>query len=369
MQTNNLKKISYLFCLILITGCGLFKKAPEFEGIAISPNKEKIIQLYSVYHITSYSKGGGLERSTGYKKYYLDLYDAKTGKKYNDKSIEVENGGPLKYMTETTFLLTSYNSEKNRSELKIYDFKGNMKFDAEALKNINGGLLFDYSLHYTVRENKRGYTVEGDDGRIYQLDDESGKAEKLNEDDLIKNVRRDHFKPIHSFYNDSLNYRLEGKQRNRLYLRVQHERDSFQLFKSSFGERKFKRSFRYYEEYKSLSDFIDGFIMGENRLDTVIQQTPDDYPFETGNMIFVFSTSKSSNKFEWVFTALQKNDLKEKWIATLTNPLAEKQAEGIKDVLLIGNDFIILTDQSLNRLDLNTGKWIWNYRYIKEIED
>jgi hypothetical protein len=183
MQKKNLKVLGYLFCLILITGCGLWKKAPEFEGILISPGKEKILQLYSVYHIVSYSKGGGLEKSTGYKKYYFDLYDAKTGEKYNDKIIEVGNGGSLKDMTETTFLITNYNSDKNRSELKIYDFKGNMKFDEESLNKINGGLIFDYSNRYMVRENKRGYTVEGDDGRIYQLEDESGKAEKLNYDD------------------------------------------------------------------------------------------------------------------------------------------------------------------------------------------
>ena len=144
--------------------------------------KDKILQLYSVYNVTSYSSNGGFETSTGYKNFYFDLYDAETGKKINDKSIKIEDGGALKEMTETTFLTTGYNPDNKRTEIKIFDLEGKLKFDAEGLKKNNNGVLFDYSNTYIYRHDGKGYTLEGDDGRIYLLDDQSGKAEKIDED-------------------------------------------------------------------------------------------------------------------------------------------------------------------------------------------
>jgi hypothetical protein len=47
--------------------------------------------------------------------------------------------------------------------------------------------------------------------------------------------------------------------------------------------------------------------------------------------------------------------------------LVEKKLEEIEQLYQSGNTLIIIGSQSINKLDLKSGKWLWNVRLTNEI--
>lgn len=337
---------------IFLNSCGLGSYPPENEGAMITPDGKKIVQVYSIFYCTQYRSSGNRVSRSGTKTYYVDIYDSQNGQKINKKSFKLANNAKLKAITNKSFLTYSYNKKKNRISIEIYDIESSkLMFNEDQLKKLNNGHVFQYNYIYDNYSDKAGFVIKADDARIYHLDDISGKATRLENQENTNLLNESNFKLSAGIFHDSLNFKFKGTNR-----------------KKAFLIRKTKDLTTKEKEIESSLDYIDPKLIENTNIN-------DESDFLNKNIRLyyadkdwlIMSKTKDNLNHEWIFTALDKETLNEKWSTTLVNPLVQKKSEAIKQLYSSDNTLIIIGSQSINKLDLKSGKWLWNLRLTNEI--
>jgi len=363
------KKISlylifpFLCFVILISGC---RYVPEGKGIKITPDHSKIIYQCKLYLQGGFNKYKIWKHDERFSKDFLDVYDAATGKKLCSNSFDVESGYKLGETTNSAVIMVRQCGE--RFSFKVHDIKtGKLRFDNEEVRTKNGGLVFEPSSHRSTI-NQSGFTVEGNDGRVYLLDDATGIARKLND-----NEWRDDNWEFDSYLNsytspDSVTIDMTGNTRKKVVFHVTHHKDSLTTFTFSGSKTEYKLNIESEELISSGLDFIDPMLMGveDGSLEARVFIY---YPSIHDKSIIICSKTKAFGNYEWLFTSIPMNSGKEQWSVNLVNPLSEiLGAEEIKDAFVAGSNMVIITDRSANSLNLIKGKWSWNVRLNSRYE-
>ena len=332
---------------IFLNSCGLGSYPPENEGAMITPDGKKIVQVYSIFYCTQYRSSGNRVSRSGTKTYYADIYDSENAKKINTKPFKLSANNELKAVTDNSFLTYGYNLKKKRITLEIYDIEtGKLKFNEDQLKKLNNGLVFQYNYIYNNYSGKAGFVIKADDARIYLLDELSGKATLLKDQENNELTNDSNFDMTTIVNFDSISFDFKGHSRSKAVLKRARSKNS--------------------EDVISETDFINpNLLVKETVKRGIFGKNPELY--YAINDWLVLSKTKDNQNYEWIFTALDRETMKEKWSATLKNPLVEKKSEEIKQLNQSGNTLIVIGTQSMNKLDLKTGKWIWNVRLTNEI--
>ena len=373
-----MKKIWSIVLLgMFLGGC---TESPEFRDITLSQDSSKVIFQFTRFTITRQGDYG----TAGYNTSYLDVYDVKTGKKLTEDPFEPDGYIDLKGASKSTILTSSYDRETKSHVYSLYDLSsGDLIIGGEDLKTKNKGIEFKSNLEkVSSPHQKSGYLLDGDDGRSYFMDDQ-GNATPLNNKLLKQNPGN--FELRSSLYSDSLE--IKFSYGNRVHLMVERrikkdtiitlERETLEFptgiyFGNNMPKgKKVKKKLEYARQLiitkldSSSIDFLDPSIVCYEEL-----YTSEDKPIFWKNNMFVLSKTKDSHEhFEWQFTCFPFGSVKEKWSTILTNPLSNVRGEDIKLVYLLGQYLIILTNQSINSLDLESGKWKYNVRIINELND
>jgi hypothetical protein len=331
----------------LCNSCGLGSYPPENEGAMITPDGKKIVQVYSIFYCTQYKSSGNRVSRSGTKTYYVDIYDSQNGKKINKKSFKLANNAKLKAVTNKSFLTYGYNQKKNRISIEIYDIEtGKLRFNDDQLKKLNNGLIFQYNYIYNNYSGKAGFVIKADDARIYLLDDISGKATLLKDQENNELTNDSNFDMTTIVNFDSISFQFKGHSRSKAVIKRARSKNL--------------------EDVISETDFIKPNLLAKETVKRgIFEKNPDLY--YASNDWLILSKTKDNQDYEWTFTALDRETLKEKWSATLKNPLVEKKLEEIEQLYQSGNTLIIIGSQSINKLDLKSGKWLWNVRLTNEI--
>lgn len=359
---------------IFLGGC--ITESPEFRDITLSQDSSKVIFQFTRFTITKQSAYG----TAGYNTSYLDVYDVNTGKKLTEDPFEPDGVIDLKGASKSTILTSSYDRETKSHVYSLYDLSsGDLIIGGEDLKAKNKGLEFKSNLEkVSSPHQKSGYLLDGDDGRRYFMDDQ-GNATPLNNKLLKQNPGN--FELPNSFRSDSLEIKFSYGNRVNLMVERRIKKDTLVKLETLefpkgiyFGNNmpKGKKKVKHYARQliitkldSSSIDFLDPRIVCYDEL-----YASEDKPIFWKNNLFVLSKTKDSfEHFEWQFTCFPFGSVKEKWSTILTNPLSNVQGEEIKLVYLLGQYLIILTNQSINSLDLESGKWKYNVRIIDEFPD
>jgi len=329
---------------IFLNSCGIGSYPPENEGAMITPDGKKIVQIYSIFFCTQYRSKGNFEQRSGSKTFYADIYDADNAKKINTKSFKFNNNAKLFAVTNKSFFVYYLSFEKKRACIEIYDIEtGKLRFGDDQLKKQNNDLVFQYSQVNANLTGKSGIVIKADDARIYFLDDISGKATLLEDQKNTNQLNNSNFELTTFFFSDSLKFEFEGDTRKKVILKRNTTNSAI----------------------SSNSDFID-----PNLIEQVVEKINS---IQKNKLYYaekdwlILSKTKDNQDYEWIFSALDHETLKEKWSATLKNPLVEKKLEEIEQLYQSGNTLIIIGSQSINKLDLKSGKWLWNIRLTNEI--
>jgi len=321
--------------IFVIVGC---KEPPEFEKIMVSPDTTKIVYLFSIK--TRLSQG---RMSNSIVNTFFDVYDINTGEKINAEPAEVEERGMLQGISNKSILVNSYDVWNKKDYRYLYDIKtGQLTIGGEDLEK-KCNMKFTPLEDYVAPDNNPGIAVMGDDSREYVLTD-NGMLIPLQikvKKKLTENVEFENSLRI-----DSLRIEFTSDNRPKLVNEVRIRKE---------GE--------YIEQKEtSLMDFINPSILSIEK--SVLEAEPIFFDHK----YVIHSCTKTSNG-EHVFTCFQLGSVKAIWNSILSNPLASIKEEEIKWLCQLNNNLIIITDQSINSIDLKTGKWNYNVRLINELEE
>ena len=329
---------------IFLNSCGLGSYPPENEGAMVTPDGKKIVQVHSIFYCTQYSSKGNFVQRSGSKTFYADIYDADNAKKINTKSFKLNNDATLFALSNKSFFVYYHSLEKKRACIEIYDIEtGKLRFNDDQLKKLNNDLVFQYGHVNANLTGKSGIVIKADDARIYYLDYISGKATLLEDQKNTNQLNESNFELTTFFFSDSLKFEFEGDTRKKAILKRNNSTKTI----------------------SSNSDYIEPNLI-EHIVEKIIFNKKHKLYYAENDWL-ILSKTKDNQDYEWIFTALDRETMKEKWSATLKNPLVEKRTEEIKQLYQSGNTLIVIGTQSMNKLELKTGKWLWNVRLTNDI--
>jgi hypothetical protein len=349
---------SFVILLLSCISCGLGYDPPKFEEIQVSPDGTKLVHLYSVFFCNSYSNNGGFTRRSGSTSYYVDIYDSKTGNKINKKSYKISNYPNLAAVTNHSIIISSLNKKGSGRNIRIFNIKdGKMTYDQDKLKKINQGLVFDPLRILTNKSGKNGIAIIADDARAYLLDDLSGKATLLSDNSFADGYNKsENFDKLRYLSNDSINFEFSGTTRKKAQLIIKNTlKDNDQINQNTASTSK----------KLSTIDFIEPYLVSVRSFNNFMKEEAETIKSEENWL--VISKSKASDNYETVFTLLDKNNLTQIWETRLSNPLVDLKSEELKIILPDKNSLLIVSDQSINRLNMKSGKWEWNQRLIQKL--
>ena len=355
-------KLAILFCGVVsfasfFASCGLGTQPAVVKSIGMTPDRTKVVVLFTEYHVTSIKKSGGFTQRSGYDESFFRVYDAETGSVVNQNPFEIDENGDIVLITDSCVYLNVYDRDLELSLLHIYNIQtGKKMFDGKALFEANNKVYLDPNGLFWHNNELFPRLFKGDDARIYAVNESNGSYSRVEDSLAVRyGSTFQRFTKLYSVSDDEFSISLTGKNREHL---------EFENRRNGRSDKEFVK-----KQCTSAEDYIDAGILGTNSLIKRRSVEVDELPLFMDSTLFVFSKSKDSRQFEWIFSAYRIPDCAMLWSQQLKNPLMELQEEEIKEVVLRETDLFILTNQSINCLNAKTGAWKYQVRLIHEIEE
>lgn len=108
-------------------------------------------------------------------------------------------------------------------------------------------------------------------------------------------------------------------------------------------------------DISSETDFINPYIVGY--YDPKISE---ELPLVINGGFVVVSKTKDNNAFEFQFSLVDSTTLKTNWSLSLKNEKGEKNENDLLEIQLHGDNLLVITKNSMNLLNVNSGQWKWN---------
>ena len=310
------------------------KQPPETISLTASADGSKIVRLYSVFYVSSYTKRAGSTMRYGSSTYYLEVYDVATGKLLTPNPIKLKSRCKVFKVTDKNIWLNSYNNDTKINELLIINnADGAVVFDAKILAKKNNGLSFSPNYEYYNPGDSKGIILKADDARMYALDEETGQATAMPDSIHFRMINRQYFEISSTQFSDSY-LSFSGDQRKRL---VKKMKDA----KSAEPKK------------ESATDFINPFILGKLH----VQENKEE-PVFYKDCFFVFSKTKASNQFEWQVNMMDTTNLQSRWSVIINKSNLQNPDNKLTGILLHNNQLLILSKDNIHLLDTDTGKFL-----------
>lgn len=335
-----------IFTLFVLCSCSeIGEQPPENIQLVATPNGKEVIRLYSVLFVTSYSRTGNSVRRSGSSTLYLEKYDANTGRLLSTKPFKLEGNYKILKITNENIWLSRYNIDTQKQELLVLNLIDFSKtFNSTDLAKINNGLGFQPNHLYNNPLNVSGVVLQGDDARVYAINEKDGKATLLSD-----SIKPEHFndllQKLHNVKMATQRLSFEGATRKRLVAN-----------RTDWHAKK--------EPIATQEDFIDPFIAGV--FDESIQE---DAPVIVDNALLIVSKTKSTNDFQYQFSIVDTAMLKTKWASVLnTGNLGTSSTDELDDIKISDDRILVLTKNVMGEADAKTGKWIWTKSFVNKVE-
>ncbi|HOZ95477.1 MAG TPA: hypothetical protein PKY86_06400 [Niabella sp.] len=329
----------------MICSCNEIGEQPP-ENIQLLPTNDgsKIVRQYSVLFVTSYSRTGNSVRRAGSSTQYLELYDAATGKLLSPKSHKLEGNFRLLKITNGKIWMSSYNNKTQKQEIQVLNLSDFSKaFDSESLENLNNGLGFSPNQIYYNPPGMSGIIMQGDDARIYQISEETGKASLLP--DTLKPKHFHHFfLEMNHHKSASHRYDFEGRGRSRL------------VAKPIAWDSKEKIA-------SSQDDFISPILVGQFNEQTIAER-----PMTIDGSFAIISKTKTTGDFKYQISLLDTTALRTKWKLELPASPGSSSDDELSDIKPVGDNLLLTSKLFMGLVNAKTGNWVWSKHFISEDE-
>lgn len=333
---------SLLFTFISCSEVG--KQPPENITLASTPDGAKIVRLYSVLFVYSYKKVGNSVHRSGTSTNYIELYDASNGNPINKEPYELNGYYQIMKTTQNHLWLKRYNTDTQKQEIFVLNIPNFSKaFSSDDLEKINNGLGFLPNQTYLNPYNKNTITIQGDDARIYQINETSGKATLLP-DSVRPNPFDEPYLKLSAFETVGHRYRFDGANRKKLLA----------IPKTSNPN---KTNISTYE------DFIDPFIIAQFQ-----DMANPEVPLILNNGYLLISKTKKNQTYQNQFSLIDTASLKTIWTCTLPNDPTTSLNEELLDLKPSGKNLLALTKSFMGLIDPQSGKWIWTKSFASKKE-
>ncbi len=171
--------LALIACALLLAGC---KQAPALSGGMFSPDGKYFAYIYEVTWITSYQRTGGRTVSSGSFQPYLQVIDTDTGQKLLAQPLKPDCSYPRIGDVNASFVLVTCSAAGSDTKDKpapfVFDLATRkVDVDSKTVAARNpGGLLGGADSTFRNPAAPATFVLEGNDGRKYQLDPQTGAA-------------------------------------------------------------------------------------------------------------------------------------------------------------------------------------------------
>ncbi len=309
------------------------RQPPETRLMMVSADDKYIIRLYSVLNVHYYEKKGGSTFRSGTNTFYLEKYDAATGKLLAQSGKIKRNITPI-FITPKHIWLDQWDADmKNRevAAISIDDFSE--RISPNTLTDANPAVKFVPYSAYTLTANPQQLVLKGNDERWYIIDDATGKGT------VVKNTE------VKIWKDDFLNNNWK----------IADTRYDFRGGGRSVLKKRNKK-----EEWTSADDFIQPHVFGATL-------TKNFSPVTVSNNWLVFSKTTSDKNFNWQITGLDTATLQTGWVAHYPGEAGNANKD-IQKIVLKNSNLLVVTATTAAMLDIKTGKWLWALNF-KEPEN
>lgn len=300
------------------------KQPPETRLMMVSADNKYIVRLYSILNVRYYEKKGGTTFRSGTNTFYLEKYDAATGKLLAKSGKIKQNITPI-FITGKHIWLDQWDAGmKNRdaAAISIDDFSESIS--ANTLSNVNPAVKFMPYSAYTLTANPQQLVLKGNDERWYAIDDNTGKGTIVQSNEV--KIWKDDFLED-SWKTADVRYDFKGTGRSRLV-------------------KKNKK-----DEWTSNEDFIRPHVFG-NTVTKIFS------PVTINSCWFVFSKTTSDKNYKWQINALDTANLQSRWVAHYPGE-ADTKSSDIEKIIIQNSNLLVVTTTAVALLDIKTGKWLW----------
>lgn len=164
--------------LLLLTGClKSLTQVPQWESGMFTPDGKYYAYTYNSLIINQPSKRGGLARfRPGSNNYYLQIIDCATGEKLLEKPFKSKELLVITDIKDNNIWLWTYNADDDNISPALFDLKSKkMAFGSKNIRKINPNVsLKNAPTFYRNIETGNAGIIEGDDGRKYQINPNTG---------------------------------------------------------------------------------------------------------------------------------------------------------------------------------------------------
>ncbi len=325
-----IKKIAALFIILsLFSRCGVMgEQAANWESGMFSPDGKYYVYTYSNMFITQYSKKGGSTTRIGSITYYIQTIDCITGKKLLEKPFESDETFWISNIDGNYAVFQSYDVGQGYNSPAIFDLKSKkMRHTAEETRKLNPTIPMKMVNSYFYNVNgKENFVFEGNDGRKYVINPETGKVSKgLGEYERLEDKNGN----CYQTGNMMEGYSFSNGKRNK-------------IFKGSWGN----------PDVLSNDDFLQPKFLMINKIDMTSEETSTFYD----NHFFILSSISDNDKKERLLTMIDNTSLKTKWSIALPQGNQEMNRYNNERFFLKDNQLFLANSTYLMNIDLDKGK-------------